>query len=171
MQIKKVTTKLFRDELLTLLELCAKKMHFSFNKELYKQTAGIAMGSPVGPVIAYIFMVHLKELMTPKLAAKMSSWYRYVDVTFTFINDEIETVQEALKNFDKDIKFPYESEVDKNISFLDSSISRKPDGTFDTTVDQKKTDSIIYLNCDAFATCQWKIGTLKGLFRRDFLVC
>ena len=169
---KKVTTKLSRDELQTLLELCTKKMHFSFNQKIYKQTNGVAMGSPLGPVIANIFMVHLEELMIPTLATKMSSWYRYVDDTFTFIKDgEIETVQQALNNFHGDIKFTYESEIDNTISFLDVSVSRKQDGTFDTAVYRKKTDSSIYINWDAFATRQWKIGTLKGLFRRAFLVC
>ena len=169
---KKVDTKLSRDELRTLLELCTKKMHFSFNKKIYKQIGGVAMGSPLGPVIANIFMVHLEELMIPRLATKMSSWYRYVDDTFTFIKkDEINAVQEALNSFHGDIKFTYESEIDNKISFLDVSISRRPDGMFDTTVHRKPTDNSIYIHWDAFATRQWKIGTLKGLIRRAFLVC
>ena len=93
------------------------------------------MGSPLGPVIANIFMVHLEELMLPRLATKMSSWYRYVDDTFTFIKDgEINAVLEALNSFHDDIKFTYESEIDNKISFLDVKISRKPHGSFSTTV-------------------------------------
>ena len=169
---KKVATKLSRDELQTLLELCTKKMHFSFNKKIYKQIGGVAMGSPLGPVIANIFMVHLEELMLPRLATKMSSWYRYVDDTFTFIKDgEIDAVLEELNSFHDDIKFTYESEIDHKISFLDVGISRKQDGRFSTTVHRKPTDNSIYIHWDAFATRQWKIGTLKGLIRRAFLVC
>lgn len=130
------------------------------------------MGSPLGPVIANIFMVHLEQTMIQRLSEKMSSWYRYVDDTFTFIKEgEIESVQQALDSFHEDIKFTYEIESENNISFLDVSVSRKTDGTFDTNVYRKKTDSSIYINWDAFATRQWKIGTLKGLFRRAFLVC
>ena len=44
-------------------------------------------------------------------------------------------------------------------------------GTFETSVHRKKTDNSIYINWEAFATQQWKTGTLKGLFRRAFLVC
>ena len=147
-------------------------MHFSFNKKIYKQTNGVAMGSPLGPVIANIFMVHLEETMIPMLSEKMSSWFRYVDDTFTFIKEnEIVSVQEALNSFHEDIKFTYETESDNTIAFLDVSVTRKTDRSFDTAVYRKKTDNSIYINWDAFATRQWKIGTLKGLFRRAFLVC
>ena len=127
------------------------------------------MGSPLGPVLANIFMVHLEQEMIPRLSEKMSSWYRYVDDTFTFIKEgEIDFVKEALNNFHKDIKFTYETESDSTISFLDVNVTRRSDGTFDTAVYRKKTDNSIYINWDAFATRQWKIGTLKGLFRRAF---
>ena len=169
---KKIQTKLSRSELKTLLELCTKEMHFSFNDKLYKQRNGVAMGSPLGPVIANIFMVHLENQMIPQLSEKMSSWFRYVDNTFTFIKEgEIESVRESLNGFHADINFTYETETDNRISFLDVNVSRKGDGTFDTEVYRKKTDSNIYINWDAFASRSWKIGTLKGLFRRAFTVC
>ena len=76
-----------------------------------------------------------------------------------------------MNNFHKDIKFTYETESDSTISFLDVNVTRRSDGTFDTAVYRKKTDNSIYINWDAFATRQWKIGTLKGLFRRAFLIC
>ena len=143
---KKVKTQLSRDELRTLLELCTKKMHFSFNGKIYKQKNGVAMGSPLGPVLANIFMVHLEETMIPRLSEKMSSWCRYVDDTFTFIKDgEIENVQQALNDFHPDINFTYETEANDSIAFLDVNISRKMDGTFETSVHRKKTDNSIYI--------------------------
>ena len=62
---KRIQTKLTRTELKTLLEMCTKEMHFSFNGKIYKQKNGVAMGSPLGPVIANIFMVHLEKQMIP----------------------------------------------------------------------------------------------------------
>ena len=77
---KRINTKFSRDEMHALLDLCTKKMHFSFNGKIYKQTNGVAMGSPLGPVIANIFMVHLEEMLIPGLSDRLSSWYRYVVV-------------------------------------------------------------------------------------------
>ena len=168
----KVKTKLSREELKTLLELCTKEMHFSFNDKIYKQIDGVAMGSPLGPVLANIFMVHLEEQMIPRLSNEVSSWFRYVDDTFTFIKeDKIEVVQQALNSFHKDISFTYEIEENHKISFLDVMVSRKSDGSFDTEVYRKKTDTNIYIHWGAYATKSWKIGTLKGLFKRAFCIC
>ena len=100
----------------------------------------------MGPVLANIFMVHLEETMIPRLSEKMSSWCRYVDDTFTFIKDgEIENVQQALNDFHPDINFTYETEANGSIAFLDVNISRKMDGTFETSVHRKKTDNSIYI--------------------------
>ena len=124
------------------------------------------MGSPLGPVLANIFMVHLEQEMIPRLSGVMSTWFRYVDDTFTFIKeDQIEYVQQTLNSFHTDISFTYETEVDNRIAFLDVSITRKPDGYFETEVYHKKTDSDIYIHWEAYASKSKKIGTLTGLFR------
>ena len=44
------------------------------------------MGSPLGPVLAVIFMVHLERILMPKLEKFMKHWKRYVDDTTTYIN-------------------------------------------------------------------------------------
>ena len=36
-------------------------MHFSYNGDIYTQTDGVAMGSPLGPVLAGIFTVELER--------------------------------------------------------------------------------------------------------------
>ena len=77
-----------KKELKRLLELCIKEMHFSFNGCIYQQVNGVAMGSPLGPVLANIFMVELEEMLIPTLSDKVSLWYRYVDDTFTFIKKD-----------------------------------------------------------------------------------
>ena len=92
--------------------------------------------------------------------------------TFTFIKEgEIESVRDSLNGFHQDIKFTYEIEQDNRIPFLDVNVTRNDDGTFDTDIYRKKTDTNIYINWDAFASRSWKIGTLKGLFRRAYMIC
>ena len=134
-QEKLINTKLKRQEFKQLLELCTKEMHFTFNGETYKQLDGVAMGSPLGPVLANVFMVELENNLIPALGDKVSLWQRYVDDTFTFIKvNEIENVKEILNKFHEDIKFTHEVEKNSSISFLDVKVTRKNDGHFITEV-------------------------------------
>ena len=78
---KVIKTKLKESQLRELLVLCTKNMHFSFDNSIYRQVDGVAMGSPLGPVLANIFMAHLENNLVPSLSNVMSLWYRYVDDT------------------------------------------------------------------------------------------
>ena len=42
-----------------LLPLATKESYFNFNGKLYKQVDVVAMGSPLGPILAYAFLVCL----------------------------------------------------------------------------------------------------------------
>ena len=47
--------------------LCTKKVHFTFNDKTYMQVDGVAMGSPLGTVLADIFMIDLEKAVLPEL--------------------------------------------------------------------------------------------------------
>ena len=50
-------TDLSVDTIANLLRFCLKSMSFQFDGKHYQQTNGVAMGSPVSPVAADIFMI------------------------------------------------------------------------------------------------------------------
>ena len=50
-----------------LLTLHTKNVHFTFDNQVYQQNDGVAMGSPLGPVLAGIFMIELETLIIPTL--------------------------------------------------------------------------------------------------------
>ena len=52
-----ITTNIGRKEMKDLITLCTNNVRFTFNNEIYQQSDGIAMGSPLGPVLAGIIMV------------------------------------------------------------------------------------------------------------------
>ena len=50
-----------RSQLKQLLEMAAKNQLFQFNGQLYEQRDGVAMGSPLGPLMANSFLCHIEE--------------------------------------------------------------------------------------------------------------
>ena len=78
-------------------------MHFSFNSDIYIQIDGVAMGSPLGPVLANIFMVELESVLVPKLKDYVKKWRRFVDDTFVYVKrGSIEYVLSVLNSFHDD---------------------------------------------------------------------
>ena len=62
-----VSTEITKQEMKEMFILCTRNVHFTFNEEVYKQTDGVTMGSPLGPVFADIFMVELENNIVPVL--------------------------------------------------------------------------------------------------------
>ncbi len=77
---------LSRSDLVDLLRASTKDQLFQFNGQLYEQTDGVAMGSPLGPLLANVFMGYID--VTLEREGKMPSFYkRYVDDTLTIMPD------------------------------------------------------------------------------------
>ena len=85
---EEIITQLSRSELIQMLTLCTKQVPFSFNDDIYIQQDGVAMGSPLGSVLANIFMVQLECEIISKLGDTVLGWKRYVDDTFTYANND-----------------------------------------------------------------------------------
>ena len=140
-------------------------MHFTFNNKIYIQNDGVAIGSPLGPVLRNIFMVELETALTTNLSSKLSSWRQFVDDSICFEKkDSIKFVLDTLNNFHKNIKFTFEEEIDGKIPFLDTML-------VDTTVYRKKTNSNINLNWNSFGPNSWNCGTLRTIVNRAFEIC
>ena len=158
-----IHTNIKRLEMKELLLLCTKNVHFTFNNDIYQQCDGVAMGSPLGPVIARIFMVVLERTLLPRLREYTTPWKRYVDDTIAAIKlTSIDHVLTILNTFHKNIKFTYELEINKKISFLDVLLIRKNE-TLETTIYRKSTNDGVYLHWDSSAPKNWKRSTLRSI--------
>ena len=79
-----LVTNITRSEMKEML-LCTKNVHFSYNHDIYIQRDGVAMGSPLGPVLAWIFMVNLERSLVPKLNVYINFCRCYVDDTIPLL--------------------------------------------------------------------------------------
>ena len=70
------------EQITKLVEVCLKTTYFVYNSEYYEQLEGAAMGLPVSPIVANIFMEHFEEIA---LDSRFRLRRRYVDDVFCII--------------------------------------------------------------------------------------
>ncbi|XP_068735304.1 uncharacterized protein [Montipora capricornis] len=113
--------KLGRENLTKLFFFATAQTHFSFLGNFYDQIDGVAMGSPLSPVLANLFMGHHEKRWLENYNSGIKFYRRYVDDTFALFNTE----QDALSFFSyinsqhPNIKFTMEKEENHKLPFLD----------------------------------------------------
>ncbi len=162
-----------KEELRQLLVICTTESHFQFNKNYYEQTDGVAMGSPLGPLFANIFMSDFERKHMDKLKSLgVNLWYRYVDDIFATLNsrDDAENILAFLNSQHPNIRFTIEHEESGQLPFLDTLVKRCV-GKYATTVYHKKTFTGVYLNWTSLTAKRYKIGLIKCLTKRVLRIC
>ena len=131
------------------------------NDEIYIQCDGVAMRSPLGPLIANIFMTSLEEEVIPKLTPYLCNWKRYVDDTCVYVNPEKDDfILTKLKSYHPNIQFTFELQKNKQITFLDVLVKRIVANQIETCAHRKEASTNLYINWNSHAPMEWKIGTL-----------
>ena len=133
--------KISTEEFIKLQEVTLTSCVFCFNAKFYKQLQGAAMGSPVSPVIANIYMEYFESLAMPSYPKLIKWWFRYVnDVHSATRKDQVNQLQDHLSSIDPHIKFTIELSGTDGLPFIhmlikptlisiESTVYRKPTHT------------------------------------------
>ncbi|MEC8569013.1 MAG: reverse transcriptase domain-containing protein, partial [Pseudomonadota bacterium] len=155
-------------ELLTLATL---NVEFSFNDNMYRQVDGVAMGSPLGPILANIFVGYYEEQLF-KIMPEPALYRRYVDDIFVLSSGshEVETLLQNLSNLHPSLAFTKEEEVDRLLPFLDVLVERS-NNSFITSIYRKPTFDGQYIPWDSFCPKKRKVNLISCLVHRAIKIC
>ena len=153
-----------RTQLYKMLSFTLKQNHFLFDGKVYNQVDGVAMGSPLGPVMANIFMCELERKALEEYNGTLPALYRrYVDDTFLVFNTSSDMLSffKWMNKQHPSIIFTKEEEQDNKLSFLDVLLTRTTDGSIVTSIYRKPTFSGLYMKWDSFVPKSYKKGLVN----------
>ncbi|CAH1272571.1 Hypp4886 [Branchiostoma lanceolatum] len=164
-------TNLEVKDILELLTFIVTTTYFMFRYNIYQQKFGTAMGSPVSPVLANLFMEWLEEqaIATAPITCRPKLWKRYVDDVMEIVKRGVQQeLTDHLNNTDPtgNIQFTYEEEQNGTLPFLDTLLVRKEDGTVKLLVYRKTTHTDQYLNFQSHHPLHQKLGVIRTLLDR-----
>ena len=137
-------------QITSLLEFCLTQTYFLFQGKYNQQTQGAAMGSPISPIIANIFMEEFEVKALQSFPNPPSMWLRFVDDTFVINKAEhSQDLLQHINNQDPHIQFTVEPSQQGSLPFLDTLVTIQPDNTLSTSVYRKPTHTDQYLHWDS----------------------
>ena len=159
--------------IIKLLEFCLRSTYFVFQEQCYEQVEGAAMGSPLSPIIANIFMEKFEIEALESSPHPPSLWKRFVDDTFVILESQYkEEFFNHINSIDENIQFTAETtKADGSMPFLDTLLTPKSDGSLSITVYRKPTHTNQYLQWDSHHAIANKYSVINSLLHKAKDIC
>ena len=128
MESIELLSQLFSKDILDLFRTCLTTSYFLWDGEFYEQTDGVAMGSPLSPVIANFFMEKFEHHILDTAPLKPKVWFRYMDDTFVIwshCKEELNIFLKHINSVNRNIQFTMEMEQDGKLPLLDVLVIRE----------------------------------------------
>ena len=160
-------------DIILLLEFCLKNTYFSFQGLFYEQVEGAAMGSPVSPIVANLYMEYLEQKALSTAPHPPRFWGRYVDDTFVIHKEaNKQGFLQHINSVDPAIRFTLEdNKEDGSIPFLDTIVKPEADGSLSISVYGKPTHTDQYLQWDSHHHLSAKFSVIQTLSHRASTIC
>ena len=154
-----------------LLLICTTEVPFrDIDGNMYIQTEGVAMGSPLGPTFANFFMTEVENKALENILKKPGIYCRYIDDIFLLCDDQ---VLETLKNemmLMSGLNFTAELAINNKLPFLNVLVENTEEG-FHTIVYRKPTDVGSCMNAAGDSPRQYRLSVIKGFLHRAKSLC
>ena len=138
------------------------------NDGYYKQTDGLAMGSPPAPLLANGWMHKFDNVIKGDAVL----FARYMDDILRNIKtDQINEKLHELNNLHPSLTFTIENESNGSIPFLDMRIHHNAEGSLTSSWYCKKTDTGLLMNFHALAPDKYKRSVVSGMVHRIVRAC
>lgn len=155
-----------------LVFICLKTTYFVFQGIIYRQVEGAAMGSPVSPIVANLYMEWFEEHAILTFQYEIKIWKRYVDDTIVALcKTLVDELMKHLNSIEPAIQFTHELEENRSLPMLDARANRTPTGTLEFSVYRKPTHTDQYLQFDSNQPLQHKLGVIRTLRHRCEQLC
>ena len=131
------------------------------------------MGSPLGPVLANLFMGHHEKLWLKNFQGSEILFYRrYVDDTFSLFHSEHDAITffDYINSRHPNIRFTMEKEAYHKLPFLDVLVNNNDPNSPLTSVYRKKTFTGLLTNYFSFTSYSYKVGLIRTLVDRAYKI-
>ena len=165
---------LFPADITALFRHVLKTTYFQYGGEYFEMIDGVAMGSPLSPVVANFYMERFEQRAITSFPLKPRCWFRYVDDTFVIWSHGEEELGRFLAHLNQvhpRIQFTVERETDNQLAFLDVLVLRRTDGSLGHKVYRKPTHTNRYLHKQSNHHPSQKRAVLKTLVDRARRIC
>ena len=157
------------DDSLSLVKLALNSEFVLYKGDYYRQTDGLAMGSPLAPQLAIIYMNHIENVINEKMNFSLK-WKRYIDDIFVIWPHHL-TTDEVLKTCNSvspRIQFTFELATSEGcLPFLDCEVVRRGE-RLETRLFSKSTHSGTIFPWNSNAPTSTKRAVLLGELHRAF---
>ena len=154
-----------------LLHSATSTVEFSFDNTIYRQIDGVAMGSPLGPALANIFVGYYEEKLFSEIS-KSAVYFRYVDDTFVIFQNEKESDEFLIRlnGLHSSLQFTFEKEKNNSFPSLDVHVEHTK-GSYETKVYRKPTFTGQYLRWESFTPIKRKASLVSTLVHCTLKIC
>ena len=154
------------EDYIRLTTVCLEQNFFKFNNKFFQQKSGLAMGNPLSPFLADLFMSSFENLIIEGHPLIFKMWLRYVDDILAIVPKKLVDDSVKLLNLhEKSIKFTVEIETNGYLPFLDLKIIRNND-KIEFGIHRKSTHGENYIKSNSHNPKQHQHAVFNSLIHR-----